>query len=509
MRSFVPSGGRFVLAAHFVVLGCFVAVALCYWAVGDTKYFNVTTFYLTIGLIAVLGASAMVAHIRTIHVLDMLLIGLYLFVLLRLVHFLLSPSTVVLPVQELAIGEINSAVQQLVQMVAAFVVGLCIVNVRRTKKSGIVARSFPTKAVCCLFVVFFIVTIIETIIYSDLASSIYTLRLLEKSEIPVVLKIILTIVSADTFLFLIVFLYINKSPGERGSWKSLVTAAMTFLCVLAFIYSGSFTGSRGGGLRIMLYAIGICLVVLPYSKRAIARAGGIAVIAVVTNVALIPLAHQSRDILASGDITVSEEVAAETPPDSAIRIANRFGYLDYLVVTLTRSPDAACAARYLVWPYYAKNVVNFVAPGDPFPDARLNSSNAFGICYRGMTEETMPHYHSEVWTLPGLAKIMFPGFEIPVCFSLGLLLGLLSRWLRKLQGPYGTVIYAFWVYAFPFTIFFTMGVDHTVNTYITSYLRLAVALLVLMIASRLPGVPWRPRRIDPTRRPSLESSAAR
>jgi hypothetical protein len=457
------------------------AIALSsFWVLGPTPYFDSTTYFLSMALLATLTLAAFAAYFLRAHVLDMLLGGLYLFVVVRLVHFATAPASVALPVDALSLQEINDGLGQAVGLTAAFIIGIAL-PFWGSSRSARPRRSIqlPEHVFKYLWLAFFALLAVEVIVYTSPATSGVGLALFEKQDLPAVVKILLCLLAADTFLFVLLYIFLvspastSPLPLRRHAHLALVLAA-----VVAYIWAGSMMGSRGSGLRIAFFATAICLVVAPWAKQAVGRAILIVAAASVLSFTLTPMANKSRDTLAK------VEVGAHDSGATVFRMTNRFNYTDYLVVTLSRAPKPECADRYLNWPYYFKNTVNFLAPGDPYVEARLSSSNSFGICYRQVTEETMPRYHSEVWTLPGLAKIMYPHHALLVCALLGLVLGAISRGLRALPGPYGTIVYSFWVLCFPFSVFFTMGVDHTVNLYIVTALRLALPLLLAGALSR-------------------------
>lgn len=474
------SAPQVFLFCHLATQACAAIALSTFWILGPTKYFDSTTFYLSIALLAVMASAAFIACFLRAHVLDMLLGGLYLFVVIRLVHFATSPASVALPVDELSIQEINYGLGQAIGLIASFIIGIAAPfwNSERRARPGF-SLDLPEHVFKFLLLAFFLLLSVEAVIYGSPETSGVGLALFEKQDLPAIVKILLCLVAADAFLFVLIYIFL-VSPVSTAPlpWRRYAPWALVLGAIVSYIWAGSVMGSRGTGLRVALYAIAICLVVTPWTKQAVGKTMLVVAAALIISVLLTPLANTSRDRLAGVD------VGKEGFGDTVVRLVNRINYADYLLVTLSREPNPECADRYLNWPYYFKNTVNFLAPGDPYVEARLSSSNAFGICYRHATEETMPRYHSEVWTLPGLANIMYPDHVLLVCALLGLMLGAISRSLRALASTYGTIIYAFWVWCFPFSIFFTMGFDHTVNLYIVTALRLALPLLLVGFLSR-------------------------
>lgn len=502
-------GSLLVLVCHGVILAVTFFVVCLFFVVGNTIYFDQQTFWLSFAWIASLAVMAGFAYWRGVHIIDMVLVWLYMFALPRLAQYLISPETVVLPVGEMTVDEVNAGLSGGLLLTVAFFAGISVIYLARPPKSGPRPPAMPLSVMLVLMAAYLGMLILETIVYSGMGASIYSLGLFEKADIPQGLKVLLTVVSADVFLFGIMYWFVTlRKTSWRGvtAWGALLIAVVA---VLAYNYAGVLAGSRSSGFRILLYAAALGVVIGPRIPRSLARCAVLAAVAVVTSVLLVPLAHEARDRLIDGEATVSVGVgiekaqgdpsavdgrdsADETSIDAAMRIINRFGYLDYMVVAIAREPDATCRARYLDWSYYAQNVVNFLAPGDPYEDARLNTSNAFGICYRGVTEERMPAYHSEIWTLPGILALMFQGpLAVGVALAVGFAVAAISRALQQASGLNGTMVYIFWIYLFPFCVYFTMGVDHTVNTYITFALRLLgmVALVQLVVLLGRSGPP--------------------
>jgi len=510
-----------VLAVHLTILAAF-GLVLAFWPIEDPKLFDANTRVACLTLVGVLAATATVALARNIRALDMMLAWCYIFILTRAVHYLVSPSTVSLVVSEMPVSDINSGIVAFSWLTLVFVVGVALPYWRPISTPPIRDDAcLPEGTIVPLTSTFFILCTIEIFVYSQASASIYGLKLFEKSSVSMPLKVALTVASSEFFLFGIIYWFLShrrhRPPGPLTRiWPWI---AMFAACTY-YVYAAALSGSRSGGFRIFLIDCAIVLALPTSLQRVASRAIGLAALAIAANIVTIPLTHHVRDeFTARNEIapnypqSTETEPAAMNSPDTSpppaedrafkgnlVRIANRFGYLDYAIITLTITPAPECVKTYLNWLYYTKNVVNFLLPGDPFEEARLNSSNAFGICYRGADVTTMPSYHSEIWTLTGLAKVMSHGHETTICLVLGIIFGMISRALQGRRGCYNQMVYSFWVYAFPFVTLFTMGVDHSIITCIIFLLRMAFMITVVQLSLAAwghfrPGVREEQRRV--------------
>ena len=180
--------------------------------------------------------------------------------------------------------------------------------------------------------------------------------------------------------------------------------------------------------------------------------------------------------------------------EHAINILNRLANFDYVAVTATRDAEPGCVAKYMTPDYAAKNIVNQFAPGDPFPEARVSTSNVFRLCYGERDKSELTYYHSEIWTLLGLARIYFGGFALLACAGVGFVLQLIANLLRRSSHEWIRASYGFYLFIVPISVFYTMGVDHTFNTIAISYIRLFIALSAVQVLVWMykwsPGI-WR------------------
>ena len=185
----------------------------------------------------------------------------------------------------------------------------------------------------------------------------------------------------------------------------------------------------------------------------------------------------------------------KTRNNQYVFLFNRMNYMDYFIITLSQPLDEECKEKYLNSSYYYKNVVNFLMPGDPYPEAKISTSNVFGLCYmpqmyeikdtNGLTAFDRTTYSSQVWTGFGILKIHINNWMYLGLFFIGIIVALISFSLQILNFKNSTLINCVWVMSFPFYFLYSMGVDHSVMCLIVILVRWTTFFILMFIIEKI------------------------
>ncbi|MDC0458829.1 hypothetical protein OAM32_03485, partial [Alphaproteobacteria bacterium] len=402
--------------------------------------------------------------------------------------------------------EITNGLWILVPFLTLFLFGLGVGEKAFKLKSQ---EKPPTKTSSSFKVQFFTLLLIylflkpvEYIIFSDPSNSIFALERGADLAMGIATKVFVVFFSSDAFLFAILVLIFLSQGQMSGKTRRLINGALFALVVFELFCMG-FLGSRGGGFRIFMMVLSIYLVT-ERNKTNLFLAIIVSTIAVTTNYALLDFFQGQRAnfnleiapiTLSEASSEVSSEVSSEASSEASIEasikssnlswLLNRLGYADYLIITQAREPDKDCSEKYMQISYYSKNVINFISPGNPYPEAKISSSNAFGPCYRDAKVSNFSFYHSEVWGLSGLLKLSLKNTFLTLISGLviGLILGSISSLAQHGQGFGSRFIHIQWIYFVPYMSIFSMGVDHSINTMITAGLRVFTVLILVQAST--------------------------
>lgn len=471
---------------------------------GGSTLYDTTTYFYNILIIAVLVLSYWYSSHKNSPLLQFTIIQFYVFILPRFLVYAFKPDMVVFPGGiDFSLAEINQGLCPMTLSFALFFLGMAsAIFYSKSQPSSEPDNTIQPSVIIYLFVIYACLVIFQNQIFSRPDVSFFSLGIDEKSQLHIIFKILTTVLSADVFLFIIIYLYLNslKDPKVSKGWGG-VFLLCAWLASAIFVIDASLLGSRGAGIRIVQFAVAIFLIMQTQNKRIFINAALLSVFVVFINLTFYGTAQINR-ILMSSEVSVKPD---ETDPSvrknlsdkniTDIRnkesknksspfshLMNRLGILDYFLITQVRSPEVNCQNKYLTIEYAIKNTANFLAPGNPYEEARLNTSNAFGLCFGGITLDSMKHRTSEIWTWPGLSKLIYPKAYLLLVFLGGIFLAMGIPILKKIftqQNHYLDLSLAFYIFLMPNLVLFTMGLDHTMNTSITFVLRLGIALLVL------------------------------
>jgi hypothetical protein len=482
-----------------------------------SPYFNLETYLLSNFLIIIFMLSAFFAYKQNIKIIDVMLLVFYIYLIPRLVQYSIDPQNIYFSTgSPFTLQELNYGMRKFVSLIFLYLFSIILTNYYfKFKFQNIDAENNDKNNKWYLPIYFIggfwlLMTIIEYYVYSNPENSIYSLLRSEKANLSNFFKIFLTSFSSDVFFFIFLFFTFLKFSFKQSNliifFKFLIITLMIFL----YTYLASLMGSRGVGLRIILMVIGI-YVFCPKNKDYFYLSASVVLICIISSLFTLNVGQNARisfyeknkiyvdDMLRlymSRASKVSENIDSEVygrvdklneiqevkvkveveveveevKRDSHYWLLSRLGYMDNILIALSRKPEENCREKYLNWTYYFKNFVNFLVPGDYYKEALTRTSNVFGLCYRPSNYDYVDAkgrigfdrtvYTSEVWGIFGLLDIMHGKWCYLIIFIFGILVSIFSTTLSLSRSLVIQIFYAYWLYTWTFIFIFSMGIDH-------------------------------------------------
>lgn len=307
------------------------------------------------------------------------------------------------------------------------------------------------------------------------------------------LQFVIAALDSDMAL-LVIFVILISRGAPLGGWGWF----MLGLCVILYWASAAYGGSRSSGLRLTFMLLAVFLSMrgniriqasylvtflifmsvmswLTYPIATMRRAELLH-----NSIAEMPLSETSIGNLVAGG-RLGKLIAAARK--ATVQISNRLGVIDYGILIVTQQANPAAKDRYANISYITKSVINTV-PGVVYPEAQLNTSRAVTVLYRGEKEGRLlggkMSMFSEFYTIwgvaflfvgwwGGLAAMFVSGFAFILCYLIS----------RKVGGVYQPYIGALFLFIAPSALFFTMGVDHSLQLVGIEIFRLAIILAII------------------------------
>ncbi len=412
----------------------------------------------------------------------MLSILCYVYILVRLVIFSSFPEIVYFPHGlDFSVAEINRGLAQFTIFLTLFFSGILVFNKKNNKVDYLGGTKNFKFIVFGLFLIFLLIITLEYEIFSRKDVSVYSLSINENVNLPIYIKVLTVFLSADVFLFLIIyFFHCSLNSNSVCNFDKRIIFTITLISIFTYVFTSSMLGSRGSSVRIVLFCIALYLI-LKNDKNQVNiffRSMVLIIVAVTLNLFLFSTAERFRSHYYNSAQT-EMKVTQENDKPVLVQLFNRLGVLDYFLITLSKKINPPCAEKYLTFSYSMKVTANFIFHGDPFKDAKMKTPEIFGVCYGNKTVENMKRRTSEIWTLPGIAKYHFRSWQYIAVFFAGSLLTIGAIFIQNFKGDFSMICYGFYIFIAPYLSFFSMGIDHSINTAITFFLRLSFAIFIL------------------------------
>lgn len=455
----------------------------------NSNLYNINTYLYNLLIISILFAAYIFSKGRCHNIVQVLCILFYIYILPRLTGFAILPELVNFPhAVNFTVDEINKGLSEFIMFLTMFLLGILVLN----KRKIIRPYSYDAKnlkfVIVCLFLIFCLAMTFEYQVFSREDVSVYSLGINDKANLPMLVKVLTVFISSDVILFFILFFaQLDFDSKGKSTADKIIVSILVIISILIYIYVSTLLGSRGAGVRIILFTMAIFLVLKNDVNhiKIFCRSGTVVTIAICISFFAFPVGEKKRTFdynsHAPAESHSRESHSSKGINPVAIQLFNRLGILDYFIITLAREPKISCKEKYLTFSYSLKSVANFVMPGDPFQDAKLKTPEIFGICYSDKTPETMVRRTSELWTLPGISKHHLGSWSYVGVFIAGVLLAFGSISLISSKNGLMHMIYGFYIFIMPYLVFFSMGIDHTLNTMITFFLRLSLAAMLIQI----------------------------
>lgn len=238
--------------------------------------------------------------------------------------------------------------------------------------------------------------------------------------------------SGDIFIFAVMVLMGSRIKDLTPMQKVfLLTNIIIYLCYTMIL------GSRGGILRIFTISYCIFLAIGNTSnlsfKKLITTGPVVLILAVMVYVggntlriarsancsltfemfssgALKESLSVNFDLyaLSSGLVNDSSGTKKLKLPTSASRILDRLGLIDYPIGISLDIADPEAQKKYINYSYMAKNFMNNIVIGEPFPEAKYMTANVMPILYRGRDfQHISENFLTDAWTLWGTSYALF------------------------------------------------------------------------------------------------------
>ena len=500
-----------------------------------SPYFNLETYLLSNFLIIIFMLSAFFAYKQNIKIIDVMLLVFYIYLIPRLLQYSVDPENIYFSTDTpFTLQELNLGMRKFVSMIFLYLLPIILTNYYfKFKFQNIDAENNDKNNKWYLPIYFIggfwlLMTIIEYYVYSNPENSIYSLLRSEKANLSNFFKIFLTSFSSDVFLFIFLFFTFLKFSFNQSNLVILFKFLIITLMIFLYTYIASLMGSRGAGLRIILMVIGI-YVFCPKNKDYFYLSASLVLISIISSLFTLNVGQNARtsfyeknkiyveDMRRLHASKISENIDSEIfgrndkideiekvkvkvkvqepERDPHYWLFSRLGYMDNILIALSRKPEENCKQKYLNWTYYFKNFVNFLVPGDYYKEALTRTSNVFGLCYRPSHYDYVDNegrigfdrtvYTSEVWGIFGLLNIMHGNWCYLIIFISGIVVSIFSIMLSLSRSLVIKIFYAYWLYVWNFIFIFSMGIDHNAMEMTVALLRWICFCLIYYILKKL------------------------
>lgn len=464
---------------------------------GDTYLFDARTMVLSflLGVIFIVAITQSKDSIFPHIAMATALFLIYVFP--RILTYIFVSEIVVFPFGEgMTVQRINAAMIYVLSGTAMLLLGMFTSNVvlpahgiklyRERKEVFVSLRNMVAIFVLILAFEFFTTSYLGISAYGKMRADNYN----------TLLQFMKAFLAVDTFVFVALCVFIFEKKYQMMNWR-------IFIILMLVIYGvfSAWSGSRGFPIRVTSIIFGILLIAGAVLDVRAKHFFGVLILILVTGFLSYKVATIKRIDLVqdySYEVLPARTNDAENPYDKAkqavssttakgvlIQILNRIAILDYMLQLPEQTGDSIALKKYMSLHYAVLSTANTL-PGTPFPEARLSTSRAPSIVYRGLSEEYVVAngYFSEYWTMWVLVILIcgwWPG--LGVLFAIGFLLHAGFNMALRTRSGYGEYIQCFLlVFALPL-VYFSMGIDHTLVSFIVIGLQVAAIFLLLKLFS--------------------------
>ena len=400
-----------------------------------------------------------------------------IFVMPRLLMMVFSPELVVFPFEGINISQINAGMTLFLFSTIALFFGLIIgekvlpPNLISISKQKILPRY--------IFIIFISALTIEIFLNFILQQNTFNLdRRLNNYHF---FFEILRFFSATDVILFASLIYFFTDKARQASWAWVILSYLSISIVFSMSVLG---GSRSGSLRLLQQFIAIYLVVYKFKTISFKSAAVFFTFIFLFSIISWPLGSLVRNsILYNKDhqweaSKISTDIKDYVERDKneissqnfgvAAQILNRLSIVDYAILLPYASKNREAFQKFSSPEYIFKSTANAILPGNPFSDSLLSTSRSINIIFRGASEKVVlsSGYFSEFWTSFSLFFLLFGFFSVGIHFLIGLFLHVGYVCISKIKSNYVVPMLVFYTYLCPGLILFTMGIDHTIQTFL-------------------------------------------
>lgn len=437
------------------------------------QFFNEITVMLSLGLGLLLIIALQFSRRYLFHQMAVIAFFFLVFILPRIVTYLYLPSIVVWPFgNDIDAGTVNAGLSYVLIGTMFFIIGMTIANKvfqPYLPRSSIVSGNilfYPTKVFVTLLLIIVAFQLFVQVIAG--ISPYGNMRFEKYNTLFQFFKIVLNL--DGTFFLVFATLLFRNMTDSKSRWISVI------MVVFCYLFLTSLGGSRVGALRVLIFLI-ISLIIIRGNFRI--RIGEFCrVIFLLGALGLLsfPSASMNRAVITAKSYSnshVYDYAVAEANNLRTIRglispVLNRLGcVLDYPVLIVTQEANPEAKEKYMNFLYSAKNIINMLVPGNPFPEAMIMTSRVVDVIYRGANEPSMySGYFSEFWSLWGLAYVFF-GWQwglLAILFVGFIVHSFYALIVIRFSGLFQFYLRLWLLYYVSMGIMFNMGLDDAFTT---------------------------------------------
>lgn len=395
----------------------------------------------------------------------------------RLVMMVFFPELVVFPFESFSISQINAGMTLFLFSTIALFFGLIVGE--KFLPPNLISISQQKILPRYIFIIFISALTVEIFLNFIVQQTAFNLGH-KLSNHHFFFEILRFFSATDIILFAsLIYFFTDKARQASWAWVILIYLSISIVFFLSVL-----GGSRSGSLRILQEFIVIYLVVYKFKTIPFKSAALFSTFIFLFSLVSWPLGTLVRNsILSNNDhqweasrisshvkdyVNHDKDEISPQNHDAAVKILNRLSIIDYAILLPYASKNEDAFQKFSSPEYIFKSTANAILPGNPFSDALLSTSRSINIIFRGASEKVVlsSGYFSEFWTSFSLFFLFFGFFSIGIHFLIGLFLHVGYVCISKIKSNFVVPILVFYTYLCPGLILFTMGIDHTIQTFL-------------------------------------------
>lgn len=486
----------------FIQLFIFLTIFFSFTILGSSVLFDDISMFITICFTVCVIISLIIADKNTFPIISIIGSFLFLFYFPRLIFYIVLPKNIILPFhKKLTADEINNGLIYITFGYVSIVAGIIFFDkfFKKIKtKSQITLKipryenNFSKKSILN---VFFIIIAIDIFLNIYLAVNPYAG--LNFGTYHKLIMVFRTLTGNDTIFFISFGIFFYDYYENKKSLKSLI-----IICIIYWLDT-ILSGSKSGILRINQILLIIYVSKYNIKKIKIKYIGLIFLILAImgpltfyvsTSIRYIHIFKKSfisnfQEISNDIDnyvIEIDNNRMSSNVPEAIIPfikiffpIIDRLGTIDYTLYVLNLNRNDENVKYYLNFSYLSKSILNILLPGNPFHEARFNTSRIMPILFNNKDENYLDlpsSFNTNPWSSWGISYIYFG--KIGGLFFLFIIFGFFQLlYLIIKEYSQSDILISLILFLTAVTFIGAMGLD----TWITLLIFLIIQILVIFL----------------------------